>query len=667
MRGALAAGRHQAVMPPRRVIRLALAAPLLAASLAAAQEIVPPPPSLVIDGVPPITEDMARKLRPYGEFQVHGLLSWHPERREMLVRRRLDATNQVFLVGAPGIKPVPITDFPEAVTSASYQPTHGEYFVFAQGEGGNEVFRLHRFDLETRQVTPLSPEGERASGFAWNRAGDRIVYAAQAIDRNNPDRRARTAVHIVDPLKPQSDRIVAKFDGGRWTSFRFSEDGKRVVFIEYISANESHLWVMDVASGKRRRVTRPGKGGTVSYADPYFSRDGRGLFATSDRGSEFRRLAYIAIAGGRERVLTGHIDHDVDNLEISFDANRIAFITNERGSHVLRFIDLKTLKEQPRPPLFDGQIGGLEWRRNSDEIGFHISSARAAGDVFSYDVKANRLTRWTNGNNPQLNTSEFSEPMLIKWKSFDGREIAGFLYRPPARFAGKRPVMINIHGGPESQARAGFIGRYNYLVGELGIAMIFPNVRGSAGFGKTFLKLDDGVKREDAVKDIGALLDWIREHPELDADRVGIMGGSYGGYMTLASAVHFADRIAGAQCSVGISNFVTFLEATESYRRDARRAEYGDERDPRMRSFLESISPLNQADRIAKPLFVVQGYNDPRVPHTEAEQIVATLKKQGTPVWFMMAKDEGHGFAKKPNADYLFYATVEFARQTLLK
>jgi dipeptidyl aminopeptidase/acylaminoacyl peptidase len=228
-------------------------------------------------------------------------------------------------------------------------------------------------------------------------------------------------------------------------------------------------------------------------------------------------------------------------------------------------------------------------------------------------------------------------------------------------------VIVNVHGGPASQARADFIGRNNYLVSELGIAIVYPNVRGSSGFGKSFLKLDNGTRREDSVKDIGALLDWIGEQPDLDASRVTITGGSYGGYMALASAVHYPDRIAGAVTSVGISNFVTFLERTESYRRDLRRAEYGDERDPAMRQFLESISPLNSAERITKPLFVVQGLNDPRVPHTEAEQIVAALRKRGTPVWFLVAKDEGHGFAKKPNADYLFYATVEFARQTLLK
>ena len=652
---------------PEHVNRLLLVALLLAASLATAQETLTPPASLVLDGVPPISADMVEQIKPYSGFRLHRLMSWHPTRREMLVRGRTGGTSQVQLVSAPGVKPVAVTHFADAVNRASYQPTHGEYFVFAQAEGGNEVFQLKRYDIATDEVTAFSPAGERATGGTWNRAGDRFVYAAQMIDRNNPDHVARTAVHVVDPMKPRGDRIVARFEGGTWTSFRFSEDGRRLVFIEFVSVNESHLWTMEIATGKRRRVTRHGKDGPVAYADAYFSRDGKGLFATSDRGSEYRRLVYIRLAGGAERPLTTHIRHDVENLEISFDAGRIAFVTNEAGSHVLRFLDLKTLKELPRPPLVDGVIAGLEWRAKSDEVAFSISSARAASDVFSYDYKANRLTRWTNGNSPEVNTSEFAEPILVKWRSFDGLEISGFLYRPPARFTGKRPVLINIHGGPESQARPGFIGRFNYFVGELGITVIYPNVRGSSGFGKTFMKLDNGMKREDAVKDIGALLDWIGEQPALDADRVGIMGGSYGGYMALASAYQFADRIAGAQSSVGISNVATFLENTESYRRDLRRAEYGDERDPAVRAYLESISPLTHADKIAKPLFVVQGLNDPRVPYTEAEQIVATLKRRGTPVWFMLARDEGHGFAKKANSDYLFYATVEFARRTLLK
>jgi dipeptidyl aminopeptidase/acylaminoacyl peptidase len=635
-----------------------------ALGVASAHGILPPPASLHVEGVPPIAEEMARELRPYAEFRPHALLSWHPTRREMLVRVRLKATTQVHHVEAPGARPQPLMDFPDSVAAASYQPVHGNYFVFPKAAGGNEEYRLYREDVATGVSTPFSPEGQRAIMGAWNRKGDALVYTTVLVDRNNPDRVARTTVHVVDPAKPGRDRVLATLDGGTWTSFRFSEDGRRLVFIEYLSAADSRVWTMDVANGRKRRIAGGGAV-PVSYADPYFSRDGRTLFATSDRGSEFKRLVQLPLGGGAEKVLTGRHDHDVENFEISFEANLIAFVTNERGSSVLRFIDLKTLKELPRPPLVDGVIGGLEWRRNSSEVGFHISSARSAGDVFSYDVQANRLTRWTNGNNPEVNTSEFVEPRLVRWKSFDDREITGFHYHPPARFAGKRPVIVNIHGGPEAQARPAFIGRNNYYVGVLGIAVIYPNVRGSRGFGKSFLKLDDGVYREDAVKDVGALLDWIAKQPDLDASRVMVMGGSYGGYMALACAFHFAERIAGAVSTVGISNFVTFLEHTESYRRDRRRAEYGDERDPTMREFLESISPLNHADRITKPLFILQGRNDPRVPYTEAEQIVATLKARGTPVWFLMAADEGHGFAKRPNSDYAFYAITEFARRTL--
>jgi dipeptidyl aminopeptidase/acylaminoacyl peptidase len=650
-----------------KIRALALLAAVLCASASHAQtEVLAPPPNLVVDGIPPIPAELARELSPYGEFRAHGMLSWHPTRREMLIRRRLHATSQVHLVTEPGVAPLPLTDFPDAVADARFEPTRGEYFVFGRAEGGNEVFRAYRQDVAGHSAAALSPEGERVSSMSFNGKGDRMVFATQPIDRNNAERSARTIVHLVDPLHPQSDRIVARLEGGGWSGFRFSPDGKRLVFVERKSASESHIWVMDAATGQKRRVTRA-SAEPAYYGETHFSRDGKGLFTITNRGGEFQRLAYLPLSGGREKVLTDHIYYDVDDYEISFDAARIAFVTNENGSHVLRFIDTATLKELPRPPLMHGVIGGLQWRPKSSEIAFHMSSARSAGDVFSYDLKANKLTRWTNGNNPQLNTSGFVEPRLVKWKSFDGREISGFHYQPPERFSGKRPVIVSIHGGPEAQARPGFIGRNNYFVSELGVAMIFPNVRGSRGFGKTFLSLDDGMKREDSVKDIGALLDWIAAQPDLDATRVMITGGSYGGYMSFASSVHFADRIAGAVSVVGISNFVTFLERTESYRRDLRRVEYGDERDPAMRAFLESIAPINNAQKIAKPLLVVQGLNDPRVPYREAEQIVQTLRQRNTPVWFLWARDEGHGFVKKPNADYQFYATVEFVKQTLLK
>ena len=312
-------------------------------------------------------------------------------------------------------------------------------------------------------------------------------------------------------------------------------------------------------------------------------------------------------------------------------------------------------------------IAGLCWHKNNRDLGFTLVDARRGSDVYSLDVSTGKLDRWTFSETGGVNTGNFSTPELIRWKSFDGRILSGFLYRPPARFSGKRPVAVNIHGGPEGQARPHFLARHTYWLNELGVALLYPNIRGSAGYGKTFLKLDNGRLREDAYKDVGALLDWIRTRPDLDAERVMVWGTSYGGHVTLVAGTLYNDRVRCLLDIVGISNLVTFLEGTESYRRDLRRAEYGDERDRETRAFLERIAPVRNADKLKKPLFVVQGRNDPRVPVSEAEQMVSTVRKNGTPVWYLLAKDEGHGFSKKKNVDYLFYASVLFIQDYLLK
>ncbi|HQZ45036.1 MAG TPA: S9 family peptidase [Usitatibacteraceae bacterium] len=651
----------------RMPLRLAAVAALAAAALAcrAQGEVLTPPASLVLDGVPPIPAEIAAKTGPYAAFRPSTLLDWHPARRELLVRQRLGDTEQLHRVAEPGRPPEPLTDLPEAIAAGRYEPREARWLLLTRGTGGDEAFGIHRYDAATRQGVSVSPAGLRASVPEWNHAGDRIVYTTVPIDRNSAARVARTTVHLADPADPGPARVLAELPGGGWRDFQFSPDDRRLAFVEYVSAEESHVWLMDVATGKRRRLTPATRGEPVFYESPNFTADGKALYVLSDRGSEYRHVARIDIATKRERALAANLKFDVEEIALSSAAGRLAFVTNEAGSHVLRFLDLATRKETPRPALVPGVISTLRWRKDGSEIAFTHASSRSPGDVFSYDLGANRVTRWTNGNSPALNAATFPEPRTIHWKSFDGREITGLYYHPPSRFEGVRPVVVIVHGGPASQARAGFIGRNNYLVNELGAALVYPNVRGSSGFGKTFLKLDNGRRREDSVKDLGALLDWIGAQPGLDAGRVLVMGGSYGGYMALAASVAFADRIAGSVSIVGISNFVTFLERTETYRRDLRRVEYGDERDPAMRAFLDSISPLTRADRIAKPLFVVQGRNDPRVPWTESEQLVAALKKRGTPVWYLLANDEGHGFRRKANADFQFNATVEFIRRTL--
>jgi dipeptidyl aminopeptidase/acylaminoacyl peptidase len=365
--------------------------------------------------------------------------------------------------------------------------------------------------------------------------------------------------------------------------------------------------------------------------------------------------------------LTSKIPWDVETFDLSHDGKHIAFVTNENGQSVLRDFSLaaKEILHEPKN-LPSGVIGSVRWRRASPELAITITNAQGPGDVYSLDVVTGKLERWTDSETA-VPTKGFPTAELVKWKSFDGKTISGFLYRPAAKFAGKLPVLVMIHGGPEGQSLPTFLGRNNYLLNELGIALIYPNVRGSMGYGKTFTLLDNGFLREDTYKDINALFDWIGTQPELDSSRIAVMGGSYGGHMTLAISTFYSDRIRCSVDIVGMSNLVTFLEHTEGYRRDLRRVEYGDERDPKMREFLERIAPMNNVEKIKKPMLVVAGKNDPRVPVSESDQIVTALKKSGTPVWYIMAKDEGHGFQKKPNQDYQFYATVEFLQEYLLK
>ncbi len=622
---------------------------------------IAPNENLVTEGIPSIPATLAETVDRYTQFRSASLSSWHPTKREMLISTRFADTPQVHLVKFPLGSRQQITFFPERVSGATYQPTQGNYFVFSKDIGGNEFSQNYRYNFETGDVTLLTDGKSKNSGGIWSNRGDRMIYTSTR--RTGQD----TDFYSIDPANPQSDRLLATVEGGGWGGLSWSPDDRQLLIQEYVSVNESYLWMVDTKSGEKTLITPKNGKEKISYQGGVFSKDGKGLYVVSDRDSEFSRLAYVDLATSQPTYLTSQIPWDVEDYDLSEDGKHLAFVTNEDGASVLHVLDTATRKEISLPKLPVGLVYGITWHRNNQDLGFTLISARSTADVYSLNLVTNKVDRWTESETGGLNTSQFSEPELVRWKSFDNKSISGFLYRPPVKFTGKRPVIIDIHGGPEGQFRPVFLGRANYYLNELGVAMIFPNVRGSTGYGKTFLKLDNGVLREDSVKDIGALLDWIATQPDLDKDRILVTGGSYGGYMSLAVATHYSDRIRAAIDIVGISNFVTFLEKTEGYRRDLRRVEYGDERDPKMREFLLKISPVNNADRIQKPLFVIHGKNDPRVPLNEAEQIVATVRKNQVPVWYLMAKDEGHGFSKKKNVDFQFYATVTYVKETLLK
>ena len=615
--------------------------------------------NLVVSGVPGIPVTLADQISRYTEFRSASLSSWHPKQEEMLIITRFADTPQVHRVAFPGGARTQLTFFKDRTVDASFQPTIGEYFIVTQDKGGDEYFQKYRYDLATGATILLTDGKSRNTGGIWTHAGDRFIYGSTR--RNGQD----VDLWIVNPTNPGSERMLVQLQGGGWSALDVSPDDRRLVALEEISVNESYLWLIDLGTGERTALTPRNGNEKVRYDHAEFSKDGKGIYLTTDRDSEFLRLGFFDLQTKALRFFTDHIKWDVQGFRVSWDGKRIAFVVNEAGLNVLHLLDAAQGKEKTVPKL-PGSVVGLEWHRNNRLLGITLHSARNTGDIYSLDLGNGEVKRWTHSETGGLDPKQFSEPELVRWKSFDGKEISGWLYKPPAKFSGKRPVIIQIHGGPESQAQVSFQGGNNYLVSELGVAVLQPNVRGSRGYGKTFLQLDNGFLREDTYKDIGALLDWIPTRPELDADRVMVTGGSYGGHMTLAVATYYPDRIRCALDIVGISSLVSFLENTAAYRRDLRRVEYGDERDPKMREFLNRIAPLNNAAKITKPLFVVQGGNDPRVPLSESEQIVRTLKDKGTPVWYLMARDEGHGFAKKKNRDFLLYSTVLFVQQYLL-
>ena len=626
-----------------------------------AKDVVVPGENLVVDGIPPIPVSLAEDVGRYGNFRSATISSWHPAKREMLIGTRFADTVQVHLVKGPGAERSQVTFFRDAARGALFQPTNGDSFIFTKDRGGDEFYQFYRYDFSTGAITLLTDGKSRNTGPVWSNSGERIAYGSTR--RNGAD----VDLYLEDPADPKTDKMLAKMTGGGWSALDWSPDDRTILLLENISANESYLWLCDAASGALTPITlRPPVGEQIAYNGGQFSKDGKGIYTVTDKDSEFLRLTYIDLATKQHTYLTEKIPWDVDNYRLSKDGAKIAFATNEDGISVLHLMDTASRRELAVPKLPAGVISDLRWHKNNRDLAFVINSARSPADVYSLDASTGKVERWTYSETGGVNTEAFPEPQIIHWKTFDGRTISGFLYAPPAKFSGKRPVVVDIHGGPEGQSRPTFQGELNYFVEELGVTMIQPNVRGSTGYGKSFLALDNGILREGSYKDIDALFDWIGAQPQLDSERIMVMGGSYGGHMTLAVSTFYSNRIRCSFDIVGMSNLVTFLEHTQAYRRDLRRVKYGDERDPKMREFLERIAPMNNTERIKKPMLVVAGKNDPRVPASESQQIVEALKKNGTPVWFLMANDEGHGFAKKKNSDFMYDSAVEFMKTYLL-
>jgi dipeptidyl aminopeptidase/acylaminoacyl peptidase len=615
----------------------------------------------ISENLPEIPPELIESLNRYQNTRGASFQGWLDD-GSLLIGTRFGDTAQVHRVERPLGAREQVTFYREPVRGVAVRPGgHGPGFLFSKDTGGDEFFQLHYFDLATRQALKLTegrPGGGkvRNEGAHWSGDGRRLAWSSTL--RNGTD----TDVWVRE--LDGEPRLLLQ-EGGAWNAHDFSPDGGRLLVSRFVSIEETQPGEVELATGKLAML--PVAGGRAAVAGLQYAKDGRGIYYVSDEESEFLRLRRRDAATGAVTVVSADVPWNVTGFAQSRDGSRLAYVTNEDGISVLRVVRTADLAVLPLPPLPMGQVGGLEFSPDGGRLALGLNTATSPADVYVVDLAAGSVERWTRSEVGGLDTAAFVAPTLIRYESFDGRSIPAFYYRPAGVPADRRlPVVVSIHGGPESQALPVFSPAFQYLLRELQVAVLVPNVRGSSGYGKTWLQLDNGFLRKDSVKDIGALLDWIAGQPGLDPERVGVTGGSYGGYMVLAAMVDYGDRIRAGVDIVGISSFRTFLENTEDYRRDLRRAEYGDERNPAMRAFHEEIAPLNNAHRITKPLFVAQGYNDPRVPWTEAEQIVRAVREAGGEVWFLMFKDEGHGFAKKPNSDYFGAAQVLFWRKHLL-
>ncbi len=617
--------------------------------------------NLILEDVPAIPGSIKEDLSKYQNVRSAAFRGFNNQDEGLFISTRFGNVSQLHLVKSAGAARNQITYFQEPIGSVTMHPTKSS-IAFTMDKGGTENAQIYLLNPESSSTQMLTDGISRNGGPLWSNAGNHIAF--QSTKRNG----SSNDVWMMPVDNPQkSELILESPDGTWWGAADWSEDDSKVLIQNYISIANSKAYIVDLTTKEKSLILGEKDSSSVNSALAFDEND-KGIFFITNQYGEFNQLAYYEIDTSEVTVISKEISWDVDGFSISDDSKKAAFVVNENGYSSLYLLNPKSFEFKKVTSLPIGLIGGMQFNKDNKSLGLTLNTYLSPSDTYVLDLQYNalrygKLTRWTFSEVGGLDTSKFAKPELIQYESFDGRKIPAFIYAK--KNDSPQPVIISIHGGPEGQARPSFSSTYQLWMTNLGAAVITPNVRGSDGYGKEYLSLDNGFKREDSVKDIGALLDWIETQPHLDSNRVAVYGGSYGGYMVLASAVHYSNRLKAAVDIVGISNFVTFLKNTKDYRRDLRRVEYGDERNPDMEAFLQNISPNNNVDQIQVPMFVVQGENDPRVPVTEAEQVVKSLRDNGKKVWYMNALNEGHGYRKKENRDIYQQAVILFLKENL--
>jgi dipeptidyl aminopeptidase/acylaminoacyl peptidase len=630
---------------------------------------------LQLENVPAVSRTDQDALRPYIEARTGVVFGWHPEGNGIVIGTRFGNTQQLHELKKPMGARTQITFEEEPINFAIVNNNVSTpMLIFAKDTGGDEQTQLIAQSLfdGTRTLLTEGPNTRNESAV-FARDGLRFAYTRTDASGKYQVRMGS----IEQPSKTSSCKMFCQgktksvFEApGTWYVMDIHPTQEKILLQQYRSILDSDLVEVNLKTGKKTNIPidkKPAAMGSARY-----SLDGKLIHFLSDNGGQYSQLMRHVQGSTRSSVISPKValfGADIEEYSFNADESMVALNVNQNGNSELMVFSLYgEAKPLARVASNPGVISGIEFHASENRVLLSLSSSQSPGDAYVFNVSDSILTRWTQHELGGLRDSQMFLPERITFVSNEGTPkahgIQAFVYRPEGD--GPHPSLLIVHGGPEAQVRPGFDAWVQYLVRELKIAVILPNVRGSTGYGRTFTQMDDGVKRAEAVADLGGLLDWIAKQKELDTKRVAIMGGSYGGFMTLAALVQYPDRFKAGINIVGVSDFTTFLKNTSNYRRDLRRAEYGDERKPEIAKFFDSISPLKNASKITAPLFVIQGFNDPRVPESEARQIATAVRNNGQAVWTMTAMDEGHGFKKKANIERMRLAMIAFLRAHLL-
>jgi len=615
------------------------------------------PAALKAENIPAIPAELIRAAAPYFAQTSLAFGGWCPA--GILVRAFVKGIQQVHLLRAPEAPLEQLTAGPEPVAEIiPCQTDTGPGFFFTCATAGNEIWQLFFYAFQSGETSALCLPAGRATGFCWSQSAQKLAYASTAGGTEY-----QVYIQGLHDLQPQ--RLTGS---GSWFPMDWSPDGQALILQQCHSGTESYPLILDVRTCQLRSLHPETERSSLCF-QARWSPDGQGIYYLSTFYSDHLQLIYRQLATGEDQILSA--DWGIETIALS--AGHLAYCQNEGGISRLQVLERATHQPCLLPDLPPGCVTQLAFDSSHNRLALEYTGIRSQRELRVLNLA--QASAWELWSQTRVETpvqarlqapgfsSAWPELKAFTYPSFDQLQIPAFYYPSPAD---KAPVLIAFHGGPTEQARPQYHKTLHFWQEQLGLAVITPNIRGSSGYGQAYMALDDGYLREESLQDIGALLDWIATQPELDPERVCVYGGSYGGYLVLASLVHYSERLAAGISMMGISHFLTYLKNTAPERLRDRRQEYGDERDPEMRAFLERISPLTQVARIQRPLYLVHGRHDPRVPASEAEQMAAALQAQGQTVWLAIFEDEGHGISKAANGDFFVYSTTLFLQRYLL-